>query len=66
MISQLSSVAQWCDCNPMACHTLGFFVHHQLQELAQIHVHQVGDAIQPSHPLLSSPPFLGRAKQIAH
>ena len=31
--------------------------HHQLLELAQIHVHQVGDAIQPSHPLLSpSPP----------
>ena len=30
----------------------GFPVHHQLQELAQTHVHQVGDAIQPSHPLL--------------
>ena len=35
----------------------GFPVHHRLLELAQIHVHQVGDAIQPSHPLLSlSPP----------
>ena len=35
----------------------GFPVHHQLSELAQTHVHQVGDAIQPSHPLLSpSPP----------
>ena len=35
----------------------GFPVHHQLPELAQIHVHQVGDAIQPSHPLSSpSPP----------
>ena len=32
-------------------------VNHQLQELAQTHVHQVSDAIQPSHPLLSpSPP----------
>ena len=35
----------------------GFPVHHQLPELTQIHVHQVGDAIQPSHPMLSpSPP----------
>ena len=35
----------------------GFPVHHQLPELAQTHVYQVGDAIQPSHPLLSpSPP----------
>ena len=35
----------------------GFPVHHQLPELAQTHVHGVGDAIQPSHPLLScSPP----------
>ena len=38
--------------------TPGFPVHHQLQELAQTHVHQVGDAIQPSHlccPLLLLP-----------
>ena len=42
---------------PMDCSTPGFPVHHQLLELAQTHVHQVGDAIQPSHPLLSpSPP----------
>ena len=35
----------------------GFPVHHQLLELAQTHVHQVSDAIQPSYPLLSpSPP----------
>ena len=35
----------------------GFPVHHQFPELAQTHVHQVGDAIQPSYPLLSlSPP----------
>ena len=44
-------------CNPMDCRTLGFPVHHHLLELAQIHVHPVGDAIQPSHPLLfPSPP----------
>ena len=40
----------------MDCSTPGFPVHHHLLELAQIHVHQVGDAIQPSHPL--SPPLL--------
>ena len=49
------SVAQSCPtfCDPMDCSTPGFPVHHQLPELAQIHVHQAGDAIQPSHPLLS-------------
>ena len=37
--------------------TLGLPVHHQLPEFTQTHVHQVGDAIQPSHPLSSpSPP----------
>ena len=41
----------------MDCSTPGFPVHHQIPEHAQTHVHQVGDAIQPSHPLLSpSPP----------
>ena len=41
----------------MDCSTPGFPVHHQLQELAQTHVHRVSDAIQLSHPLLSpSPP----------
>ena len=34
----------------------GFPVHHQLLELTQTHVRQVGDAIQPSHPLSSSSP----------
>ena len=44
-------------CDPMDCSTSGFLVHHQLPELAQTHVHRVGDAIQPSHPLSSpSPP----------
>ena len=37
----------------MDCSTPGFPVHHQLAELTQTHVHQVGVAIQPSHPLLS-------------
>ena len=37
----------------MDCSTAGFPVHHHLPELAQTHVHQVGDAIQPSHPLSS-------------
>ena len=55
----LSSVIQSCLtlCNPMDCSTPGFPVHHQLPELAQTHVHRVGDAIQLSHPLSSpSPP----------
>ena len=38
-------------CNPMDCSTPGLPVYHQLPELAQTHVHQVHDAIQPSHPL---------------
>ena len=42
---------------PMGCSTLGFPVYHQLLDLVQIHVHQVDDAIQPSHPLsFPSPP----------
>ena len=46
-------------CNPMNCTTPGFPVLHCLLELAQTHVHWIGDAIQPSHPLsLSSPPAL--------
>ena len=40
-------------CDPMDCSTPGFSVHHQLPELAQTHVHRVGDAIQPFN--LSSP-----------
>ena len=52
---QFSSVAQSCPtlCNPKDCNTSGFPVHHQLQKLAQTHVHQVREAIQPSHPLSS-------------
>ena len=53
------SVAQSCLtlCNPMDCSTPGFPVLHHLPELAHTHVHPVGDAIPPSHPLSSpSPP----------
>ena len=58
---QFRSVAQLCLtlCDPMDCSTPGFPVHHQLPGLAQTHVCRVGDAIQPSHPLLSpSPPSI--------
>ena len=53
------SVAQLCPplCDPMDCSMPGFPVHHHLVEFAQTHVHWIGDAIQPSHPLLfPSPP----------
>ena len=52
---QFTSVTQSCPtlCDPMDCSTPGFPVHHQLLELTQTHVHWAGDAIQPSHPLLS-------------
>ena len=56
---QFSSVSQSCPtlCNPMNHSTPGLPVHHQLPEFTQTHVHQVSDAIQLSHPLLSpSPP----------
>ena len=53
--AQFSSVSQSCPalCNPMNCSMPGLPVHHQLPEFIQTHVHQVGDAIQPSHPLSS-------------
>ena len=53
---QFSLVAQSCLtlCNPMNCSTPGLPVHHQLPESTQTHVHWVSDAIQPSHPLLST------------
>ena len=57
--SFFSSVTQSCLtlCNPMDCSMPGLPVHHQLLEFTQTHVHRVGDAIQPSHPLSSlSPP----------
>ena len=56
---QFSSGAQSCPtlCDPMNRSTPGLPVYHQLPEFTQTHAHQVGDAIQPSHPLsLPSPP----------
>ena len=56
---QFSSVVQSCLSlsDPVDCSTPGLPVHHQLPESTQTHVHRVGDAIQPSHPLSSpSPP----------
>ena len=55
---QFSSVTQSCPtlCNPMDCSTPGFPVHHQLPELPQTQVHQVSDAIWPSHPISSPSP----------
>ena len=57
-VQSVSSVAQSCPtlCDPMNHSTPGLPVHHQLPEFTQIHVHQVGDAIQPSHPLSSPIP----------
>ena len=57
LVKHLSSV-QSCPtlCDPMNCSTPGLPVHHQLLEFTQTHVHWVGDAIQPSHPLSSPSP----------
>ena len=51
-------VAQLCPalCNPMDCSTAGLPVPHHLPEFAQVHVHCINDAIQPSHPLMPSSP----------
>ena len=59
LVLQFGSVAQSCLtlCNPMNHSTPGFPVHHQLPEFTQTHVHQVSDAIQPSHPLSSPSPL---------
>ena len=58
---QFSSVTQLCltPCDPMNSSTPGLPVHHQFPESTQTHVHRVGDAIQPPHPLSSPcPPAL--------
>ena len=51
------SVSKLCLCHPMDCNTLDFSVAHCLLKFAQIRVHWVSDAIQPSHPLLSPSTF---------
>ena len=55
---QFSSVTQSCPilCDSMNRSTPGLPVHHQLPEFTQTHIHRVGDATQPSHPLSSPPP----------
>ena len=57
--ASVSSVTHSCPTlfDPVDCSKPGFPVHHQIPELAQIHVHRVSDAIQPSHPLSSPPPL---------
>ena len=64
-VSQFSSVAQSCPtlCDPMNHSTPSLPVHHQLPEFTQIHVHWVGDAIQPSHPLSSPSPLAPNPSQ---
>ena len=60
-VVQFNSVAQSCPtlCDPMNHSTPGLPVHHQHAESTHTHVHWVGDAIQPSHPLPSPfPPAL--------
>ena len=62
---QFSSVTQSCPtlCDPMNGSTPGLHVHHQFPELTQTHVHRVGDAIQPSHPLQSPSPLAPNPSQ---
>ena len=58
-LTVFSSVTQSCLtlCDPTNRSSAGLPVHHQLPESTQIHVHRVGDAIQPSHPLSSPSPL---------
>ena len=53
-LSQFNSAAQSCPtlCDPMNCSMPGLPIHHQLPEFTETHVYRVGDAIQPSHPLV--------------
>ena len=67
--SHYCSVAQSCPTlfNHMDCSTPGFPVLHHLPDLVQIHVHWVGDASQPSHPLSSpSPPAFNLSQHQGH
>ena len=62
---QFISVAQSCPtlCDPMNGSTPGLPVHHKLLESTQTHIHWVGDAIQPSHPLSSPSPHTFKRSQ---
>ena len=65
LIHQIRSVAQSCPtlCDPMNRSTPDLPVHHQLPEFTETHVHQVSDAIQPSHPLSSPSPLAPNPSQ---
>ena len=65
MLSKESEVSQSCPtlCNPMNCSTAGLPVNHKIPEFTQTHVHWVGDAIQPSHPLFSPSPLALKLSQ---
>ena len=52
VLSSVQSLSRVRLCNPVNCSTPGLPVHHQLPEFTQTHVHQVSDAIQPSHPVV--------------
>ena len=56
LASSVQSLSRVRLCDPMNRSTPGLPVHHQLLEFTQTHVHRVGDAIQPSHPLSSPSP----------
>ena len=66
----LSSLCCYCSvpkscptlCDPRDCSTPGFSVPHHLLEFTQVHVRWIGDAIQPSHPLLSSSNIMSQVK----
>ena len=62
---QFSSVSHSCLtlCDPMNHSMSGLPVHHQLPEFTQTHVHWVGDAIQPAHPLSSPSPLAPNPSQ---
>ena len=65
---QSNSVTQSCPplCDPMDCSLPGFPVHHQLPGRVQTHVHQVGDAIQPSNPLLLLPSIFPSIRAVSN
>ena len=64
-LCQFNSVTQSCPtlCDPVNRSMPGLPVHHQLPEFTQTHVHQVSDAIQPSHPLSSPSPLAPNSSQ---
>ena len=61
--SSVQSLSHVWPCDPMNRSTPGFPVHHQLPEFTQTHIHRVGDAIQPSHPLSSPSPLAPNPSQ---